>query len=293
MTSGTSSFDVVLVGAGTVGTAVAHNLRDAGHRVVAVASRSRRSAEIAGDRLAAPVVEVDALPAADLVLIGSGDDAIASVAERISERVRPGAFVCHFAGSLGTSPLAAITRVGASACAVHPVQALPTFELAVERLPGSAWGVTCSDAETDAAISLMIRRDLLGTPVSIAEGDRTLWHVAAVMSANGVAALLGVAEEVLKQIGIEHPESVVGPLAAGAVQNAREAGGGAATLTGPVVRNDVATIERHLAALEDSPTYLRDAYLSVMRLVYDVALHAGRDVGDIGASLEDLVGPWK
>jgi predicted short-subunit dehydrogenase-like oxidoreductase (DUF2520 family) len=121
-----------------------------------------------------------------------------------------------------------------------------------------------------------VAEELGGTPVVVADDLRPLWHAAAVTAANGIAALLAAGESMLERCGISNPIDVLGPLAAGVVANAREGGGGAATLTGPVVRGDVAAVAAHLSALDRGASELRSAYALAAQLVLGEAARAGR-----------------
>ena len=266
---------IALVGAGNVGTAVTSLLVRSGHEVVAVASRSMDSATAASERLEAPVHQIDDLPEADLLLLGVPDAAIEGVGRTVAPRVARNAFVCHFAGSYGPSILAAVSHRGAKACAIHPVQACPSVDAAIDRLPGSAWGVTCSDEHAEARMAGLIENDLGGHAVSVKEVDRSIWHAAAVATSNGIAALLATGETILSDIGIGDPIRVLGPLADGTVQNAREGGGGAATLTGPVVRGEKDTVRRHINALRDRPGAFAQ-YRAAAFLIVQAAVAAGR-----------------
>ncbi|MGH2731317.1 MAG: Rossmann-like and DUF2520 domain-containing protein [Actinomycetota bacterium] len=271
-----SSLRVALVGAGRVGTAVTELLRRRGHVIVGVASRSRESAERAASALGVDTFALgDPLPDCDLVLIGTSDDAVAEIAGRLAPVIAPGTLVWHFAGVLGIELLRPIGDVGGGACACHPVQSCPDVATAITRLPGSAWGVTCATGLTDWA-SELIARDLDGVPVAVAEADRPLWHAAAATTAGGIAAVLAGAEAILATIGVEQPQNVLGPLAAGVVANARDLGDGGTSLTGPVVRSQTATIERHLAALRDRAPDLLEVYERVVEVILVGARRSGR-----------------
>jgi predicted short-subunit dehydrogenase-like oxidoreductase (DUF2520 family) len=254
-----------------------------------VASRTRESANEAAARLDTGVFDhrID-LPDVDLVLIGAGDAAIEEVATILAARARPGTVITHFAGSLGLSPLRSTIAAGGQGCALHPVQACPTVDAALARLPGSAWGITCSHALRRWAVSL-VERDLRGTPFEVAEEDRPIWHAASVTTSNGIAALMAAGELLLKSIGSHTPADVLGPLASGTVANAREGGGGGATLTGPVARGDAITIERHLRSLEQRSPELLPAYVSVMRTVVLAALHSGRIDAGVAAAMSRIL----
>ena len=124
-------------------------------------------------------------------------------------------------------------------------------------------------------MSTLIEDDLEGYPVALSEEVRSIWHAAAVATSNGVAALLAAGESMLADIGIQDPVRVLGPLAEGTLQNAREGGGGAATLTGPVVRGERETVRRHVAALRDRPGSFAQ-YRAAAFLIVQAAVAAGR-----------------
>ena len=282
---------VFLYGAGRVGTAVAELLRRNEHELVGVASRTPSSAERAGRFLGCPVVTPEEGAAtADLVLVGAPDEAIADAAERIAASLRSGTVVCHFAGAFGVDVLRSVAEMGAGTAALHPVQACPSVATAIERLPGSAWGVTCAE-DLEAWAAGLIVSGLAGVPVMIAEGARPLWHAAAVTTSNGVAALLALGEEILSTIGIETPDAILGPLAEGTLANARDGGGGGATLTGPIVRGETKTIARHLAALRAQAPDLVDPYMTMSRTILSAAARVGRLKTDDESELRSLLGP--
>ena len=270
----TAPLRVALVGAGRVGTAVTLILDRSGFEVAGVSSRTKASQTAAARRLGCDEFDYrTGLPPTDVVLLGVGDEALEEVAELVALRIEGSTRVIHFSGSVGTRPLAPVVAAGGRALALHPVQACPDVDTAIARLPGAAWGVTGEGDDVEWAKRL-ISDALQGTPVRVGEEDRAAWHAAAVMVSNGIAALLAIGESMLAGIGVEPPEVVLGPIAAGTVQNAREGGGGAATLTGPVVRGEAHIIDRHLRALAGSD--LSDRYARVVQMIVSAARAAGR-----------------
>jgi predicted short-subunit dehydrogenase-like oxidoreductase (DUF2520 family) len=135
--------------------------------------------------------------------------------------------------------------------------------------------VTCPEELRSWAFAL-VEQDLRGHPVAVAEEARPLWHAASVTTANGIAALLAAAEAMLSAANIADPIRVLGPLAAGAVANAREGGGGGATLTGPVVRGETDTVRKHLEAITRIAPGLESAYRTVSRSIIDSARRSRR-----------------
>ena len=284
-----SALRVALAGAGNVGTSVALLLAGAGHSIVGAASRSTSSASRAAEVLDAEIFDyASELPECDLVLIGATDRGIAEIARMLAPHMTADTHAWHFAGSLGTEALGAISDAGGRVAAAHPVQAIPDIDRGVRRLPGSAWGITASERDRDWVASV-VRRDLKGDPVFVAEEDRAVWHAASVTVSNGTAALLGAGEQILSSIGIEEPQLVLGPLAAGTIANAMEAGGGAQTLTGPVVRGEIDTVRRHLFELARRDPELAQTYRRVGQTIVRVAARSGRITDEVARSLYALL----
>jgi predicted short-subunit dehydrogenase-like oxidoreductase (DUF2520 family) len=265
------SFDLCLVGAGKAGTGVALALRSAGHRVVAVASRSVGSAAAAAERMGADAVAVDDLPACEVVLLGVPDAAVSPVASAVVPKLRPGTVLWHLAGSLGISALP--RGDGLLRCALHPVMAFPAPDIPA-RLRGSSWGLTCDD-EVRGWATAVVAEDLGGAIVEVAEDDRPVWHAAAVTTANGITALMSLAETMLEAIGVRGPGPVLAPLAGAAVESS-SAAGATASLTGPAVRGEWATIAAHVAALEARAPGLVEPYREATRLIFRAADRAGK-----------------
>ena len=288
MTSSTSP-RVALVGAGRVGTSVALVLQRNGVQITGVSSRSPESQQRAARRLSCAEFDYrESLPAADVVLIGVVDAALEQVVDELVPQIEEGTYLCHFSGSIGTKPLAAARTAGARPCALHPVQAFPDVETAVERLPGSTWGVTC-DADDVAWAGEFVTRFLKGRAVQVEEEDRPVWHAAAVMVSNGISALLSIGESMLTSIHVDEPNAVLEPIASGTVANARAGGGGGATLTGPVVRGESFIIRRHLDRLVDEDADLVSAYTKVVAMIIDAARAAGRIEPDVAAEIARTV----
>lgn len=264
-------FRIALVGAGRVGTAVAALLGEAGHQIVSVSSRTAASADLAAERLQTVRVAVADVAGADVLLLGVPEATLAEVGASLP---RDGSVVVHFAGATGIAPLQ-VSAAGRALCALHPVQACPDVETGVRRLPGSAWGVTCSRG-ADGWVRRVIEEDLKGKMFPVAEENRAIWHAAAVTTSNGISALMAVGEALLSAIGVEAPEQVLGPIARGTVLNALEAGGGGASLTGPVVRKETELIVRHISEITRRVPDLLPAYLQSLHMIVTSALAAGR-----------------
>jgi predicted short-subunit dehydrogenase-like oxidoreductase (DUF2520 family) len=263
---------VAIVGPGRVGSLLATACSRAGHRVVAVtggteAARRGVAELVAGVRPAEDLAE--AVARAELILLTVPDDAIESVVTELSrvDAVTAGHRVVHVAGSHGLAPLRLAAAAGARTAACHPAMTVPSGSTAPELLVGTAWAVTAPAADRGWAHELVA--DLGGDPSDVPDSRRVLYHAGLAVGANAVGAAAAVARKLLLAARIDDPAAFLAPLIEASVANVLARGAGA--LTGPVVRGDVGTIERHLAGLADDLPALLDAYRALTSVVLDQA----------------------
>jgi predicted short-subunit dehydrogenase-like oxidoreductase (DUF2520 family) len=243
----TTASGFALVGPGRAGTAVADGLVAAGHRCVAVAGRTpeARSTRQAADRYQAPAAPVAAAGrGAALVVIATPDAVIRDAATALAPSLEPGALVVHLSGARGLDALATIAdqRTDVHLGALHPLQTLvdPTEDRVA--IAGAWAAVSGPPAVRRLAHELGLR------PVELPDDRRAEYHAAAVVASNHLVALLAQVERLAGHAGV--PLAAFEPLVHATVDHVFDLGP-AAALTGPVVRGDVATVSRHLAALDE------------------------------------------
>jgi predicted short-subunit dehydrogenase-like oxidoreductase (DUF2520 family) len=162
------------------------------------------------------------------------DRAIAGVAREIE----PGPWVAHVSGG---TPLHAL-EPHVRRFSVHPLQTLVRSR-GPEQLDGAFAAVT---AETEEAtrVGLWLAETLGLQPFLLADDRRVLYHAGAAIASNFLVTLHRVASELFAAAGAP-PEALV-PLMQRTIDNGFE-------LTGPIARGDRETVERHRAALSDTP----------------------------------------
>ncbi|CAN5275308.1 hypothetical protein BH09ACT11_BH09ACT11_06180 [soil metagenome] len=253
----TKQFSIGVIGAGRVGAILAAALRDAGHRISAVAGESDATRQRIHDLL--PGVEIrrpsEVARSADLVLLTVPDDMLANVVSVLCNAgaIGPGHIIVHTSGRHGLAVLEPARRVGARVIALHPAMTFTGTGTDLPRLTGCVFGLTAADTERDLAESLVA--DLGGRPMWVAEELRTLYHAGLAHGANHLVTLVSEAMEILTVAGADDPAATLRPLLTAALDNALEHGD--AALTGPIVRGDIGTVEAHLEVLAaNAPTAL-------------------------------------
>jgi predicted short-subunit dehydrogenase-like oxidoreductase (DUF2520 family) len=282
---------VAVIGPGRVGTALAMALPGPAYEVVAVSGRGQGALErftalVPG---AAILPAVEAARTADLVLVCVPDDVLGQVVRQVArdDGVVEGSRWVHTSGGHGVEVLRPAGLAGAGVAACHPAQTFPEPETGARALPGTTWAVTANHADLGWARVLVT--DLRGSPVTVKEGSRTLYHAGLAVGSNATASVVTLARDLLLGAGVSDPNAFLGPLVTTSAANAAERG--AAALTGPVRRGDAGTIERHLAELEAVLPEAVEPYVALARLALQHARRAGLDAERADRVADVLDGP--
>jgi len=208
------------------------------------------------------------MPRGGALFLAVPDGAVGSMAARVAEMGPPdGLAIVHVSGALGLEVLAPLRPRAVGS--FHPLQSFP-----FPRDPAAFRGITVAvDATTPALLRRLsaLARRLGARPKHVRDGQRVLYHAAAVFASNFVDVVVAEAVRLLMGIGWtrKEAETALTPLVEGAVDNIKHRGVVAA-LTGPIRRGDADTVARHLAAV-DNP----DLYRMLALVALDIARQAG------------------
>ena len=190
----------------------------------------------------------------------------------------PGKLVCHASGALTSEELDACRKAGAACASVHPLCAVPnvpTSADAPDRLAGMFFTLEGDQAAVNAAGALL---DAAGNPhCTIAADAKVRYHAAAVFLSNLVCGLTSEGLGILEGCGFtpEQALQAAGPLFTGNCAAIAQKGPQNA-LSGPIERNDIETVRKHLAALDGQT---RETYATLSLSVCELAArrHPKRD----------------
>lgn len=238
-----------ILGSGNVAGHLAPAVVNAGWSCSGVYSRTLKHANALAERIGSKgyddlsqvmsVLESDR--ELDIVLISLTDNALSEVARMLTSEIS--ATVLHTSGSTPMSVLASTTSHGV----FYPMQ---TFSK--ERAVDISSTPFFIEAHDDLAHRRLIELtdDLQITHVrEITTDERIRLHMAAVFGCNFVNHLYAMAAEVLGDTGV--PFTILMPLLEETLNKA-VSHDPATVQTGPAIRHDQLTIDRHLAALEDN-----------------------------------------
>lgn len=244
---------IAILGAGKVGTAVGFLLLSSGYEIVAIASRSdesiKRGVEYTRGKPFRSLSQAATM--AECIIISTSDDAIASVCEKITKdgAVSPGKKVIHMSGAGGLDLLESARKSGAHVASIHPIQSFADVTGAIENIPGTTFGITAREEIKEWSVQIV--KDLGGVPFFVSDEDKPLYHAAACMASNYLVTLMNMVVEVYQSLGLTRDEAMKAfwPLVRGTIKNI-ENQGTVQSLTGPISRGDIGTVEKHLQAFQ-------------------------------------------
>jgi predicted short-subunit dehydrogenase-like oxidoreductase (DUF2520 family) len=257
---------IAIVGAGSLGSAIAVALNKAGYHIAEIVTRplpaSRRRAQKLATRVGAKIAHsVDPLRS-DVVWLCVPDREIRGCAERLARRGEwSGKIVFHSSGALGSRELRALQSRGAAVASVHP---LMTFVAGViPDLPGVPFATEGDVAAVRVARSIV--RTLDGEAFAIKEKHKAAYHAWGAFTSPLLLSLWVTAERVAELAGVPRADARkrMLPIVRQTLANYAERGPDHA-FSGPIIRGDVATLVKNLKALKRLPE-AKNVYLALAR----------------------------
>jgi predicted short-subunit dehydrogenase-like oxidoreductase (DUF2520 family) len=286
---------VAIVGAGSLATFLAVALHRAGFTITEIIARnlpdSRRRARPLAARVRAQAVSLDSAELrADLLWFCVPDRDIRSAASDLADRLNylaltdhqvnlkvklqgkvdakvhhegkaHGRFAFHSSGALLSRELDPLHKIGMAVASVHP---LMTF---VRGAHPSLTDVPFA-LEGDAAakrVAQRIVRQLGGKSFSLAPARKSAYHAWATMTSPLLLAFLVTLEDSARAAGLSRLEArrMSLPIIRQTLANYSRLGP-AQSFSGPLIRGDVETVAKHLAAMKKQPV-AREVYIALAR----------------------------
>lgn len=257
---------IAIVGAGNLGSALAVSLRRAGFTVEAViarptarsAGKARRLARQIGARVLTDATDLKA----ELVWFCVPDSQIRLAARALAGRFRwKGIVALHSSGALTSDELEPLRQRGAVLASVHP---LMTF---VPGSPPALAGVAFAIEGDRRAVQIARRivHELGGQPFAIRKEDKAAYHAWGTFASPLLTAVLATTERVAGLAGMKRKDAVrrMIPILQQTLANYVERGA-PRSFSGPIIRGDVETVNRHLHVLKSIPA-AREVYLALAR----------------------------
>ncbi len=281
---------VGIIGTGRVGPSLAKVFKESGVEVSGIWGRSYEKcldasgfAGVEAYRNLEDLVEVS-----KVVIIAVSDDAIGNVVRSIEGRLN-GKVFAHTSGSIPSSILSPLRKKGGFIGSFHPLQSFGSRESGAVLVKRCYVAI---EGDEEAVKILWGLAERIGAkPFRIKTEGKVLYHASAVMACNLFYGLYYLATEMLSLCGVEEriKGKVLIPLVEGTVENIK-ALGPVKALTGPVVRGDVGTVEKHLEEMEKhSLDEHKRIYKALSRVLLKMASRRGLDEKTL-KEMEKLLG---
>ena len=240
---------VAIIGSGNVATVLGRLIQRNNHQVLQVMSRNLEHAKMLAEELGAHYADFSGLPdiAADIYIVAVADFAVRDCLPHLQLHDK---LVVHTAGSVSKDVL---KELSVNHGVLYPLQSLRKEMQLIPEIPflvdGSNEGVTAYIEAFARTLSPDVQRT--------GDEDRLKLHVAAVIVSNFTNHLYAIAEEYCQKEQVDF--NMLKPLIAETALRIR--GVSPATVqTGPAVRKDIHTLDKHLRLLVNHPK-LRTTYL--------------------------------
>lgn len=237
---------IVMIGSGNVATILALKFCSAGHNIIQVYSKTKANADCLANKLNTDAVtDFDNISKdADLYVLAISDNEVSNFAEKLL--LHNNAIVVHTAGAVS---IKALTKCSNNYGVLYPIQSIRKNMSLNTPIP---FAIDGNNKNTLDALQLLIS-DINQTTIHYNDEQRLKLHIAAVIASNFVnylynesasfcnnqqlkfSLLQPLIEETALRLRTHHPQEV---------------------FTGPAVRKDFTTINKHIEILQNSPELL-------------------------------------
>lgn len=275
---------VNIIGAGNLGKTIGYLLQQTGLvKIMGICNQSLESSKKAIDFIGTGIAypTIADLPYADITFITTPDTSIQKAALLLSDNkyIEENCIVLHCSGALTSDELSILKKNNLCLASIHPMRSFAKPELSITQYKG-----TYCAMEGDAkALEILkpIFESIESITYLIEKEKKSLYHAAGVFASNYVVTLSQQALSCLLQAGVEHDIAmkVVTNIMKGTTLNLETTLSPQQSLTGPIQRGDVSTIEKHMNSFSNQNQ--KELYAKLGRATLDITQHT--------ASMHDMI----
>ena len=264
--------NVSILGAGNVGSALALCLANQNYSVELISRNKDQATNRFSKALVATGLKhpeslvIRDYPASfeqtDLILLCVPDAAIESTCESLVAKLCGKEVVAHCSGALDSSVLESAKQSGCLTASAHPFNTFPNLDNSLEVLAdGHNSYLYCEGDGAALTMILAIFKQAGFTTRIIDSKSKILYHAACVFASNYLTVLMDMSLQTAKAANIDQREFLAAcqPIIRATLGNL-ETRSPETTLSGPLARGDMATVEQHIKALSTKAPELEKAY---------------------------------
>lgn len=257
------------IGAGKVGFSLGKYLADNGQNVCGYYSEFEKDALEAAEFTKSRTYETitDLVKDSDVIFLTVSDGQIQPVWEQLKNEHIKDKIICHCSGAMSSQIFSDITKTGSYGYSIHPLFAVSNKYDSYKELSNSYF--TIEGAEKYLTKIKELFQNMGNKVIVLDKENKVKYHAAAAVCSNLVVGIISMSENLLKECGFdaESAHKAIIPIIQGNMEHiVRD--GTINALTGPVERNDITTVKKHLECLQGNE---KETYISVSREVLKVA----------------------
>lgn len=205
----------------------------------------------------------------DVIFLTVPDGAIREVYDKVKLLGIAGKQLCHCSGAISAAEaFYDLKRYGASGCSIHPLFPVSSKYDSFKELHRAFFCIEGDDTDVKVWSDLF---EKFGNRTRVISGEnKSEYHAACAISSNLVCALAAKSLSMLEKCGFSELEAISAfePLIMSNIKRIL-AVGPVDALTGPVERNDVDTVLKHIRCMGNEVD--RNMYMAVSRKLVDIA----------------------
>lgn len=231
--------NIVIIGAGKLGTSLFELMGNEGCRVSLVSRKH----------------DPERIKKASIIILCVPDAEIPNCLDNLLADITNSTIVTHCSGSEGSDILAGAREKNCFIASTHPFNTFPSLEASRATLADTnhnTWMFAEGDLQALEVLGPLFGS--LGFKVrELSSQNKALYHAACVTVCNYLVSLMDVGLDLAEGAGLSRDEfwQASLPIVEQTLGNISQHGS-KASLSGPIARGDLGTIEKHLAEIEDS-----------------------------------------
>ncbi len=267
--------NITIIGAGRVGSAFAIELFNKGYKIHAIIDKSKikasRLSKFVDCKTTFNVLTQRIVENSDLILLSIKDDDLMKFYREVKDIDFKGRVLAHTSGLL-TSEIFKRYIVYKKDCAsFHPAQTFPKVSYRNNHyLKGIYFGI--EGGERASKLLKNISKRLGSNNIILNKNKKSLYHLGCVISSNFMIANFYILKEFSSAFGISEKRfyNVLKPLFTQTAENLHKEGV-LGSLTGPIIREDIRTIQAHLDLLHGKFPKFVEYYKMTSKILSEVS----------------------
>lgn len=260
-----------IIGAGKVGTALALDFCRKKLNIAAVIDKNLKKAKELAKQTKAEIYsnKISDIPEeVNLFVIAVQDRFIQDAAKNLAKSFRSlkGKFAFHTSGALTSKELKPLAEKGAKTFSLHPNFSFVSGNLRNQKIVKFIEAVFALESDSKLTIKFAERfcRKMKYDFIHVNSKQKVLYHLFSVIISNYMVTEFYLIE---KHFGRQMKKSYLNLLKS-TIQNI-EKFGITKSLTGPIIRDDFGTIQKHLKILSEINPFLKDIYIKFGKLTIE------------------------